>query len=88
MFYFVGLTNADNNKSSHAVENSQVPHTKDNMVQEKCHQAAESNAGQSKECQKDYNDEGKQQMIRSKCNKWTQTTKTKGQTVPEKEVRM
>lgn len=34
------LTYADNNKGCNSIEDAQVPHAKDHMVQEKSHQAA------------------------------------------------
>lgn len=54
LVYFLSshLTNADDDKGSNSIEDAQVPHTKDNVVQKKSQKAAQSNASESKERQK------------------------------------
>lgn len=51
------LTDANDNKSCHSIEDSQVPHAEHNMVQEKSHEAAQSDARQSEESQKHCQDQ-------------------------------
>lgn len=53
------LTNPNDDKRCHSVENAEVPHSKDNMVEKKSHQAAQSDAGESKERQKDFKENKK-----------------------------
>lgn len=48
------LTNAHYHEGGHPVEDAQVLDTKDHMVQEECHQAAEADAGNSEEGQEHW----------------------------------
>lgn len=48
------LTNAHYHEGGHSVEDAQVLDTKDHVVQEECHQAAEADAGDSEEGQEHW----------------------------------
>ena len=43
------LTDADDDEGGHSVENAEVTHTKDHVVQEQSHQAAQPDAHQPEE---------------------------------------
>lgn len=51
------LTNAHYYEGSHPVEDAQILDTKDHVVQEECHQAAEANAGDPEEGQEHWGEQ-------------------------------
>ena len=61
------LTNADDDEGGHSVENAEVTHTKDHVVQEQSHQAAQPDA---------YQPEEREEHWRDKHNKETTATLT------------
>lgn len=51
-WYFIILTNADDDKGCNSVENAEVFHSEHHMIQEERHETAQTDTGQAKECQK------------------------------------
>lgn len=51
-WYFIILTNAYDDESCHSIENAEIFHSKHHMIQEECHETAQTNTGQAKERQK------------------------------------
>lgn len=55
-----GLTDSNDDKSSHSIQDAQVLNSKHNMVEEEGHQAAESNASNPKKRQEHCKEERKE----------------------------
>lgn len=56
------LTDTNDNKCRNSVENAEVPHPKDNVVQKQSHQTAQADASKTEESQKHFKDTTEQSL--------------------------